>query len=212
MLPSPGTDRRRRRAATGRGGGGRTPAAGTETSLDAAGPCPGSGWSRTGGTRCSRGIAVRRRAACQRVMFDWSWYGTPSARRSSGVAPVRREMKDELVAIVDEPRAVDWLVVAHRQVAVQPGGRPCRITVDRDRLDPVQRVLQLQVRPDGLRDVERGPRVRRLGADVQEERAVRAQVSARRPPPIRRSTSGTGRGAACPRSCDSGCRGCMEAT
>jgi hypothetical protein len=26
-------------------------------------------------------------ALCQRVAFDASWYGTPSARRSSGVRP-----------------------------------------------------------------------------------------------------------------------------
>ena len=77
-------------------------------------------------------------------------------------------MEDELVAIVDEPGAVDWLVVAQRQVAIQSGGRPCRVTVDSDRLDPMQRVLQRQVRARGLRDVEGGPRVRRFGADVQE--------------------------------------------
>jgi hypothetical protein len=51
-------------------------------------------------------------------------------------------MKDELVTIVDEPGAVDWLVVAHRQVAIQTGGRSRRVAVDCDRLDPVQRVLQ----------------------------------------------------------------------
>ena len=36
-------------------------------------------------------------------------------------------------------------------------------------------VLQPQVRPRRLRDVERGPRVARLGADVQEQRAVGPQ-------------------------------------
>ena len=33
------------------------------------------------------------RPACQRVTFDWSWYATPSARRSSGVRPEGEKWK-----------------------------------------------------------------------------------------------------------------------
>ena len=77
-------------------------------------------------------------------------------------------MKDELVTIVDEPGAVDRLVVAHCQVAIQAGGCTRRVAVDCDRLDPVERVLQRQVRAGGLGDVEGGPWIRRFGADVQE--------------------------------------------
>src|SRR5687767_9483928 len=33
---------------------------------------------------------------------------------------VMREMEHELMAVVQEPGAVDWLVVANRQVVVQP--------------------------------------------------------------------------------------------
>ena len=109
------------------------------------------------------------RAPRQRVTFDWSWYGTPSAKRSSGVRPGRREVKDELVAIVDEPATVDGFVMPQRQIAIQPGRRPGRIALDRDGLDPVERVLKREVRADGLGDVERGPGVGRLGADVQKE-------------------------------------------
>ena len=39
---------------------------------------------------------------------------------------VRREVKDELVAVVQEAVAVDRLVVADRQVAGQPGRRARR--------------------------------------------------------------------------------------
>src|SRR5207302_523193 len=45
----------------------------------------------------------------------------------------------------------------------------------RDGFDPVNDVLQLKVRARSLGDVEGGPRIGRLRADVQEERAVRTQ-------------------------------------
>ena len=64
------------------------------------------------------------RAAAQRATFDASWYFTPIARRSSGVRPPGREVEDELVAVVDEPVAVDRLVVADVQVAGQAGAAP----------------------------------------------------------------------------------------
>ena len=90
---------------------------------------------------------------------------------------VGREVKDELVAVVDEAVAVDRLVVADVEVPVEAGGGAGRVAVDGDRLDPVNRVLQLQVPPRRLRDVERRPRVGRLGADVEEERAARPRTA-----------------------------------
>ncbi len=63
-------------------------------------------------------------AVCQRPMFDWSWYRTPIACRSSGVVAPGREVKHELVAVVEEATAVDRLVVADRQVVGQPGVAP----------------------------------------------------------------------------------------
>src|SRR4029453_6212346 len=83
-----------------------------------------------------------------------------------------REMKNEFVAIVQETIAVDWLVVTDGQIFREPGGSTGRFPVDGDGFDPVNDVLQLEMLSDGLRDVERGPRVLRLGADVQEERTI----------------------------------------
>src|SRR4029079_18299653 len=48
--------------------------------------------------------------------------------------PRSRELEDELVAVVYEPRAVDWLVVAEREVAVDAGGRASHVPVDGHRL------------------------------------------------------------------------------
>src|SRR5262245_39161641 len=47
----------------------------------------------------------------------------------------RREMKDELVAVVQEAVAVDRLVVANREVAGESGCGAGRRLVDGDRLD-----------------------------------------------------------------------------
>ena len=58
-------------------------------------------------------------ACCQRATFDSSWYFTPTACRSSGVVARAAEVKDELVAVVEEALAVDRLVVADRQVVGQ---------------------------------------------------------------------------------------------
>src|SRR5579863_2243060 len=57
----------------------------------------------------------------------------PLERRRS----LRREVKNELVAVVDEPIAVDRLVMPDCQIARQPGGGPGRVPIDRDRFDPV---------------------------------------------------------------------------
>ena len=96
----------------------------------------------------------------------------------------RREMKDELVAVVQEAVAVDRLVVADGEVARQAGGGAGRLAVDRDRLDPVNDVLEPQVRSRGLRDVERCPRVGWPGADIQKQRAVRLEHPCGRGDPL----------------------------
>src|SRR6266436_1910694 len=55
--------------------------------------------------------------------------------------PLRREVKDEFVAVIQKPVAVDWLVVTDGEVAGQARGRARRRPVDRNRLDPVNDVL-----------------------------------------------------------------------
>src|SRR5205085_10028268 len=58
-----------------------------------------------------------------------------------------REVKHELVAVVEKPIAVDRLVVAHREIAIEAGVLAGQFALDRNRLDPVNDVLQFQVRP-----------------------------------------------------------------
>ena len=84
---------------------------------------------------------------------------------------LRREMEHELVAIVEEPLAVDRLVMADGQVLLETGSRAGQRLFNRDRFDPMDRVLKLQMRARGLRHIERGPRVGRLTADVQKKGA-----------------------------------------
>jgi hypothetical protein len=75
------------------------------------------------------------------------------------------EVEDELVTVVDEPLTVDRLVMTHREVFL----------VDRNRFDPVDGVLQLEVRTNGLGHVECRPWIRGLCADVQEQRPARVE-------------------------------------
>ena len=91
----------------------------------------------------------------------------------------RREVEDELVAVVQEARAVDRLVVTDRQVALQARGEAGRVLVDGDRLDPVDGVLQVEALPRRLGDVHRRPGIGGLGAEVQEQRAFRLQHARR---------------------------------
>ena len=98
---------------------------------------------------------------------------------------LRREVKDEFLTVVQEPVTVDRLVVADREVPRQPGRGARRVFLDGDRLHPVDGVLQPQMRPRRLRHVERRPRIARLRADVEEQRAVRRQHARRRgDPPV----------------------------
>ena len=117
---------------------------------------------------------------------------TPTAWRSSGVLPAGREMEDELVAVVEEPSAVDWLVVATARSSVEPGARAGQRLLDRDRLDPVNRVLQAAgaAAPPAPRRVPSTGSVG-LAPDVQEQRAVAATSAPAAAAPSRRSTRDT---------------------
>src|SRR6185503_18071939 len=68
-----------------------------------------------------------------------------------------REVEHELVAVVHEAPAVDRLVVTNGEVVIEIRARTGERLLDGDRLDPVNGVLQSQVRSDRLRDVDRGP-------------------------------------------------------
>ena len=122
------------------------------------------------------------------------------------------EVEDELVAVVEKPAAVDRLVVANCQVVLETSPGAGQRLLDGDRLDPVNRVLQVQMRARRLRHVHRRPRVGWLGADVEEQRPVRRQDAGLPGRPIPRSMPDTGPAAACRRRCDSGCPGCTGAT
>ena len=99
--------------------------------------------------------------------------------------PARREMEYELMAVVEEPAAVDGLVMPDREVVGKPGTSPRKPLLDRDRLDPVNGVLQAEMTAGRLRHVERRPRVGGFGPHVQKERAVGRQGAGRRTePPI----------------------------
>ena len=82
---------------------------------------------------------------------------------------MRREMKHEFVAVVQEPFTVDRLVVADGQVLRESGACAGKGLLDRNRLDPVNRILQLQMGTCRLRNVERRPWVGGLAADVEEQ-------------------------------------------
>src|SRR5712691_8994830 len=85
---------------------------------------------------------------------------------------LRGEVEHELVAVVQEALAVDWLVVADGEVVFEAGARARERLFDRNRLDPVNRVLQLEVWTRGLRDIERRPGVSRFAANGEEQRTV----------------------------------------
>ena len=121
---------------------------------------------------------------------------------------LRREMEDELVAVVQEAVAVDRLVVPHGQVALEIRRGARRGAVDRDRLHPVDDVLQPEVRARRLRHIERRPRVARLGAHVEEERAVGPEHARGRLHPPRRPVEIFDAGRACRDTGCSGCPGC----
>jgi len=106
--------------------------------------------------------------------------GAPVERRPAA----GREMKNELVAVIHEPVAVDRLVVADGHVVIEADARSDRGLIDRDRLHPVNGVLQQKVAARHLGDFERDPWVRGFGADVEEERRLRGHGPGDRPQPL----------------------------
>ena len=110
--------------------------------------------------------------------------GEPVERRPG----VMGEVEDELLAVVEEAIRVDGFVVADRKVLGQARTRPCGLGLDRDRFDPVNEVLQLQVWTCRLRDIQGGPwiasaPIRRSGT------AIRPDPGRGRPPRPRRSST-----------------------
>src|SRR5262245_22284732 len=103
-------------------------------------------------------------------------------------------MKNEFVAVVEKPVAVDRFVVADGEIARQPGGGAGGRLVDGYRLEPVNDVLQPEVLAGRLRDVERGPGIARLAPDVQEKRSARFKDAAGCLDPPRRPVEVLGRG------------------
>src|SRR5688572_4700018 len=101
-----------------------------------------------------------------------------------GRRAARSEVEDEFVAVVEESTAVDRLVMPDGQVVLQAGAGSGERLFDGDRLDPVDGVLKLQVLPGRLRHVQGCPGIRRLGADVQEERPIRRQRAGRPANPL----------------------------
>ena len=128
---------------------------------------------------------------CQRAMFDCVLVAHADRPAVERRPPVVRELEHELVAVVDEAGAVDRLVVADREVAVERGAGAGRVPIDGDRLDPVDGVLEGQVAARGLGHVQRRPGIGGLGADIEEERPVPARVPAPRRRSRRWSTPGT---------------------
>src|SRR5262249_21167286 len=85
------------------------------------------------------------------------------------------EMEHELMTVVQKSITVDWLVVTDRKVAREACSGPRRLLVDGDRFHPMDDVLQPEMGPRGLRDVQCGPGVGGPRPDVQEQRPVRLQ-------------------------------------
>src|SRR5262249_7367043 len=98
--------------------------------------------------------------------------GDPNGATVEARPAGRREVEDELVAVVDEPVTVDWVVVPDRDVPGPLGSRARSVAVDAYRLDPMNRVLKLKVAPRDLGDLQGDPRIGRLSSDVEEQGAV----------------------------------------
>src|SRR5262249_24484599 len=96
----------------------------------------------------------------------------------------RGEVEDDLLAVVQEPVVVVWFVVPYREILFK--FCPCarQHLLDRNRLDPMDGVLQPEVGACRLCDVERRPRVRRFAADVEKQRSGSRKLRRRPPDPV----------------------------
>ena len=90
-----------------------------------------------------------------------------------------REMKNELVAVRDEPLRVD-------RFEVTDGDFLADTSLDRDRLDPVKGVLQNKLITQCQDDFMRQHRVAGRRADIEEERTVRLQQPLHFTAPVQR--------------------------
>src|SRR2546425_3453141 len=79
------------------------------------------------------------------------------------------EMEHELVAVIQEPGALDRLEMAHGDVPVHPGIIADILLLYGDGLDPVDDVLEVETLPHFQGDLERDPGVRGLAPDVQKD-------------------------------------------
>ena len=142
-----------------------------------------------------RVAAAAASAACVRPSLDVRrvLIGHADGLTVQTVLAGRREVKDLLVAVVHEPLAVNWLVVADRHVF----GKPLAargFAIDRDRFHPVNGVLQLQPAPRDLRDLQGNPGIR-WAWRRRSGRAIPVVPGRGRPPgSIDRSSSGTAPG------------------
>ena len=107
-----------------------------------------------------------------RATFDPVLVGDPDGSPVEGDIAGPREVEDVLVARVQVPAGLQRLVVADGEVAREPGRSPREVPVDRDRLHPMDDVLEAKPPADLAGDVPREPRVGRGRPEVQEERAV----------------------------------------
>jgi hypothetical protein len=76
--------------------------------------------------------------------------------------------------------------VPHRNVTVEIHGSAGRVAIDRNRLDPVNGVLEAQVRARRLGDIHRRPRIGGFGTDVEEQRPLGGKRAARGLDPVGR--------------------------
>ena len=89
-----------------------------------------------------------------------------------------REMKNVFVAIIQKTRRTDRLEMSARnQFAL--------LVFDRDRLDPMDRILQNEEIAQAQNELVRQQRIRRRRAEIEKKRAVRFQEPRGSAPPIR---------------------------
>ena len=79
---------------------------------------------------------------------------------------LRCQVKDELVAIIDKPVAINWLIVANAEVSIERCPSAAGGAVDCDRLNPMNDVLQFEMPSGGLGNVKRSPWTSGRSSDI----------------------------------------------
>ena len=103
----------------------------------------------------------------QRAMFDLVRIRHPEREPIERRLPVRREMENIFMTIIQETRRIDRLEMPARNFA-----RPVLVRQG-DRLHPVDRVLQDEKFPQPQDQLVREHRIRRRRADIEKKRPVR---------------------------------------